>query len=105
MGAVEFRMATKRSYTPKRKTPARRVPVKTEPEKKAVLVINRFNAYCLDCMEHMHQDTKTCPTCGVVFLKVTTGYTCKWMNSTVKATRPDLEYVLVTKYPEIRLII
>jgi len=98
-------MTTKRKYTPRRRTPVPKALVKQVPEKKAVLIINRFNAYCLDCNEHMHRDTKTCPTCGVKFLKVTTGYTCKWMLSTIKAQRPDLEYVPATNYPEIRLII
>ena len=94
----------KRTYK-SRSVPKRKVAVKKVPEKKAVLVINRFNAYCLDCKEVMHQDSKICPTCGVTFLKVTTEYTCKWMNSTVKAVRPDLEYVAAKNYPEIRLII
>jgi len=97
-------MTTKRKYTSMSKVIKPRATIKKEPAKKAVLVINRHNAYCLDCTEHMHQDTKICPTCGVTFLKVTTGYTAKWMISTIKASRPDLEYVLATNYPEIRLI-
>jgi len=94
-------MDTNRTYRPVVKKPV----AKKMPVKKAVLVINRFNAYCLDCKEVMHQDSKICPTCGVTFLKVTTEYTCKWMNSTVKAIRPDLEYVPATNFPEIKLLI
>lgn len=62
---------------------------------KGYLVVNRFEAWCLDCGAETNKEAISCPSCERVFTHVTTTCPLSWMRSVLESIRKDLEFIRV----------